>query len=88
VSSALANQTQLLTGASGEVKFPIFAEIPITTAFGTYTVDNTNSSNTLDYSDFHSYKNCSQIDIRLVDESGRAVELNGLPWILILRVYG
>jgi hypothetical protein len=87
-SGALSNQTQLLTGTEGEKKYPIFADVPITSAFGTYTVDNTNNENTLDYSDFHSYKNCSKVDITLVDESGRVIEFNGTPWILILRVYG
>lgn len=88
VSRALSNQTQLLTGLTGQSKFPIFGDVPITSPFGSYTVDNTNSENTLDYSDFHSLKNCSQVDIQLVDESGRTIELNGLPWILMLRVYG
>ncbi len=88
VSSALSNQTQLLTGNSGQQKFPIFADIPITAAFGKNQVDNTNNENTLDYSDFHSLKNISEIDVILVDESGRTLELNGLPWILMIRVYG
>jgi hypothetical protein len=87
VSNALSNQTQLLTGLSTKKKFPIFADIPINSAFGEYTVENTNSETTLDYSDFHSLKNCSVIDIKLVDETGRTIELNGLPWIIMARVY-
>jgi hypothetical protein len=87
VSRNLSNATQLLTGASGEQKLPIFADVPINSSFGVYTIDNTNSSETLDYSDYHGFKNLSEIDIQLVDEFGRVIEFNGLPWILMLRVY-
>ncbi len=88
VSKALSNHTQLITGLDDIAKFPVIADIPISVPFGDLQVDNTNSTTTLDFSDYHSRKNITDIDISLRDENGDILELNGASWILVFRVYG
>lgn len=82
-SSTMSNNTTLVT--DDQNKFPIFADIVITVPFGaTQTIDN--SSNDLDFTRFGSRKNISTIDIELLDEYNRTVDLNGLDWHLVFKV--
>lgn len=83
-SQALSNHTPMI--GNDKQKQNVFCNIPITVEFGGIQVHDENRDS-LDYSIFHSRKNISSIDIRLLNEDDTEVDLNGNDWVLIFRVY-
>lgn len=83
-SNALSNNTSMIT--DDKQKFSIFADIPITVAYGGFQVVD-NDKSTLDYIDFSCRKNISSIDIELLDEHNDTLDLNGHDFILVFAVY-
>ena len=83
-SQALSNHTQMIT--HDKKKQNVFADITMKVCFGQtqYTDEDTNS---LDYVVFHSRKNISRLDIKLMDEHNNELDLNGRDWTLVFRVY-
>jgi hypothetical protein len=83
-SQSLSNHTQMIT--HDKKKQNVFADITMKVCFGQtqYTDEDTNS---LDYVVFHSHKNISRLDIKLMDEHNHELELNGRDWTLVFRVY-
>lgn len=65
----------------------IFCSIPINAEYGEYELHEEHSALTLDFTRFAS-RNINSIDITLVDsQTMRPVELNGLDYELVFRVY-
>ena len=83
-SNALSNNVSLIE--NNKKRINIFCDIPITVDFGKFQIED-NDANTLDYTDFHSRKNISTIDIKLMNELNETLDLNGLDWVLVFRVY-
>jgi hypothetical protein len=74
----------LLTGSVK--KYSIIADIPITVPFGAYQSD-TFSEETLNVVYYRGFKNISNFAIRLVDEGGELLELNGAPFSLVFEIH-
>jgi hypothetical protein len=83
-SQMLSNHTQMITHDKN--KQNVFADITMKVCFG-HTQYTDEDSNSLDYVVFHSHKNISKIDIKLLDEHNNELDLNGFDWTLIFRVY-
>lgn len=83
-SQALTNHTSMSDSAKN--KQNIFCTIPVNVEFGG-SVSLEEDETTLDYVIFDSHKNISTIDINLMDEDLNTLELNGLDWTLVFRVY-
>ena len=83
-SQSLSNHTQMIT--HDKKKQNVFADITVKVCSGQtqYTDEDTNS---LDYVVFHSHKNISKLDIKLMDEHNHEINLNGRDWTLVFRVY-
>jgi len=64
----------------------VLCNVPVTIPFGG-TVSLEEDDSTLDFSVFHGKKNISTVDIKLLDEDNNVLDLNGLDWVLIFRVY-
>jgi hypothetical protein len=82
-SSMLSNNTAMIT--EDKQKINVFADIPIDVPYGALQIVD-NAADTLDYTDFHSKKNISISDIKLLDENDNVVELNGADFTLIFHV--
>jgi hypothetical protein len=87
-SRALSNTSCCVVTNPSQQQQNIMADIPITVPWGTTQVENTNNSNSLDYMDYHSYKNISAMDIELTDEDRNPLRLNGADYVLMFRVWG
>ena len=74
----------LLTGSVK--KYSIIADIPINVPFGVYQSD-TFSEETLNVVYYRGFKNISNFAIRLVDEGGELLELNGAPFSLVFEIH-
>ena len=84
-SQALSNHVSMITNTNQRQN--VFCNVPIDVAYGfTKTLDE-DSYDTLDFTEFHTHKNISSIDITLFDERNNVVDLNGAEWVLIFRVY-
>ena len=83
-SNALSNQTVMVT--NNKEKINVFADFPVTVPFGE-TQPYEGFDGGMNFSDFGSKKNINSIDIRLLDEHGNVLELNGHNWVLIFRVW-
>jgi hypothetical protein len=83
-SSTLSNNVALI--ADDKQKNNVFCDIPVIVPFGAVQIED-NDANTLDYTDFPSRKNISMIDIRLLDERNNVLDLNGLDFVLVFRIY-
>jgi len=82
-SQALSNHSQMITHDGKE---NVFCNITMKVCFG-QTQYTDEDSNSLDYCVFHSHKNISKIDIKLMDEFNNELDLNGRDWALVFRVY-
>jgi hypothetical protein len=84
-SQALSNSSAMIT--NDRAKINVFADLPVDVDFGkNQTLENSDNTS-LNYSDFHSYKNLSSIDIELTDEHDNPIELNGKNFVLVFRVF-
>jgi hypothetical protein len=83
-SHTLCSNTAMCT--NDKLKQHVFCSIPITVPFGETQVIDEDSS-TFDFSVFHDRKNIAEIRIKLLDEENHVLELNGLDWYIILRVF-
>ena len=83
-SQSLSSHSSMI--ASEKLKRNIFCSIPVDVPYGVYMTWDEND-NTLDYTLFASHKNISSIDIKLLDDNNDVVDLNGLDWELIFRIY-
>lgn len=84
-SSALSSGASMI--ASENDKTSIFCSVPITVPYGSTQVHDESGSDTHDYTSFPAHKNISNIDIQLLDDKGFEVDLNGLEYEFIFRVY-
>jgi hypothetical protein len=75
---------QLLTGSIS--KYPIIADIPISVPFGSFQND-IYSEETLNVVYYKGFKNISNFELKLVDELGGLLELNGAPFVLVFEIH-
>ena len=83
-SQTLSNHSAMI--CSEQLKQNVFCNVPITVPFGS-TMSFEEDEQTSDFVVFHSRKNISMIEIKLLDEDNNVVDLNGLDWSLVFRVY-
>ena len=83
-SQTLSNHSAMI--CSEQLKQNVFCNVPITVPFGAI-MSFEEDENSSDFVVFHSRKNVSTIDIKLLDENNNTVDLNGLDWSLVFRVY-
>jgi hypothetical protein len=83
-SQTLSGNAQMIS--HDKQKQNIFSDITVKVCFG-QTQYTDEDSNSLDYCVFHSHKNISSIDLRLMDEHNNDLDLNGSDWTLVFRVY-
>ena len=74
----------LLTGSVK--KYATIADIPITVPFGSFQCD-VYSEETLNVVYYKGYKNISNFELKLVDEYGEIVELNGATFSFVFEVH-
>jgi hypothetical protein len=84
-SKALGSDKSMIT--ADKVNQNVFATVPVNVPYGTTQIHEEFSSNTLDRSTFQAHKNLNKIDVQLLDGNNRVIDLNGLDWEIILRVY-
>lgn len=68
---------------------PVFGIVPITVPFGSIQTYETQHPelDDVEYPSFREGKNIQTIDIKVFDDRGRVVDLGGLDWRMILKVY-
>jgi len=74
----------LLTGSVK--KYSLIADIPITVPFGAYQSD-IHTEETLNVVYYRGFKNISNFSIRLVNEVGELLELNGAPFTFVFEIH-
>ena len=85
-SDKLASGGNSMVGVSESYK-PVFCTIPIDVDFGVNQVHEEFSSDTMDYVQFSAHRSIANVDIQLLDSDLNEVDLNGVDWEVILRVY-
>lgn len=83
-SRSLSNSLSMI--CSEELKSTTFSNIPITVPYGSINSFEQDEM-TSDFVVYHSRKNISTIDIKLLDENFNVIDLGGLDWSMVFRVY-
>ena len=83
-SQKLSSERSMLTVDKGKIN--VFCDIAMDVPFGaTKTLAEDETS--LDFTEFDRRKNISTLDIKLLDEKNNVIDLNGLEWELVFRIY-
>lgn len=83
LSSKLAEHDSMIT--SSNVKYPVIATIPVNAPFG-YLISKSEEKTSADESRHNSNVNLSTIDIKLVDDDFKTIQLNGSGVIMTFTV--
>lgn len=83
-SQALSSNTAMIS--ADKLKQSVFCNVGMDVAYGSVKVLE-KDLDSLDFSAYHTHKNISSIDIKLVDENSNELDLNGAEWTLIFRVF-
>ena len=80
LSNTLARSDNLI--ASDRKKYPVICSIPLTTGFAFLVHHEEQGTDTADYSVHNGHSNLSSIDIKIVDDEYRVVDLNGSKFVI------